>query len=427
MTGSRSPLAEQQHRHAVAERRRRRAAAATRERAARQKITEFERASAEARREIARAEQAKANAQRGQTQAANQQLREAKQRHVKMREGKAQARSSLVELLVADLDSVLAESLAVDDHVDLDRLRVTVQHPPFQCAHETPEQPPVPLQAPREPVFVPPKRGIGGYLAPAKYAQRVKDAEARFAGREHARWREHVASLPTRQLQQLQEHQAREQQRLAALAHVRDRYARESEERESEVARQNAPLDELIVGLREGRQQAVEEYVRIVLANSAYPDGFDVTEEVSFDPTAGELILRLNLPDPSTFPRVKQFRYVKAGDEIAVSERTAKDIRDRYRRFVESVLLRTLHEVFEAERDGHVGMIALTAVVSHLDPALGKPAVTPIAAVAATREEFQQINLAKVTPIETLRHLKAVISKSPADLTPIERSPGVQK
>jgi hypothetical protein len=42
------------------------------------------------------------------------------------------------------------------------------------------------------------------------------------------------------------------------------------------------------------------------------------------------------------------------------------------------------------------------------------------------REDFLQIDLSRVTPSETLKHLRAVVSKAPHRLTPIDDKKGVR-
>ncbi|MGH3374983.1 MAG: hypothetical protein ACRDP6_09610, partial [Actinoallomurus sp.] len=93
---------------------------------------------------------------------------------------------------------------------------------------------------------------------------------------------------------------------------------------------------------------------------------------------------------------------------------------------VHSIVLRTLHEVWESDRLGHVDTIALTAGVEHVDPATGRPTVTRLLALAAHRDVFESIDLAHVTPVETLKHLKAVVSKNPHALAPIDLPDGVR-
>ena len=85
------------------------------------------------------------------------------------------------------------------------------------------------------------------------------------------------------------------------------------------------------------------------------------------------------LPTIEVVPAVREYRYVKARDEITSSARPVKDVRAQYGSLVAQVSLRTVHEIFEADRDGFVDTVVFNGVVSTVDPATGRP-VTPCSA-----------------------------------------------
>ncbi len=100
---------------------------------------------------------------------------------------------------------------------------------------------------------------------------------------------------------------------------------------------------------------------------------------------------------------------------------------DRYASIVHQVALRTLHEVFEADRRGLIQTLSLTVVAESLDPAVGQMKATHLAAVAVDRAQFEPIDLAKVVPRATLEHLGGLLSKNPHGLVAIDTSKGVRK
>ena len=239
-------------------------------------------------------------------------------------------------------------------------------------------------------------------------------------------WQAEAAAVPMRQLEQATKHQAAETERQAKLAADETTYAAQSQERQAKVDTENAQLDAIIAALAVGEKAAVEEYFSIVFGNSVYPDPVNLDIEHSYNPAEKELEVAVGLPKPEDIPTVRAYKYTKARDEISETAQTAKEQRDRYTALVHAIVLRTLHEVWESDRLGHVDTIALTAGVEHIDPATGRPTTTPLVAVAAHRGDFESIDLAHVTPVETLKHLKAVVSKNPHALTPIELPDGVR-
>ena len=60
----------------------------------------------------------------------------------------------------------------------------------------------------------------------------------------------------------------------------------------------------------------------------------------------------LKLPEPSSIPAVKEYRYVKAKDEIVPTSLPVKAQKNRYANAVWQVTVRALHEIFEVDRAG---------------------------------------------------------------------------
>lgn len=253
----------------------------------------------------------------------------------------------------------------------------------------------------------------------------VTAVELQYAA-DYKAWEEATAALPALREARAAEYADLEKQREAKLAQALKKYELECAERESEIAAQNAELDELISGLAYGSVDAVQEYVAIVLANSVYPKWFDVTHSSEFDPTSAELKLKVTIPGPEDVPTSKGFKYVRASDEITEQPGTQKDIKDRYASIVNQIALRSVHEVFEADRRGVIKVVALEIGTEATHPATGRSVSVALAAMVTTREQFEEINLANATPAAALAHLGAVVSKNPAGLEAISTT-GVRR
>src|SRR5690606_21278419 len=105
--------------------------------------------------------------------------------------------------------------------------------------------------------------------------------------------------------------------RVKDLEVARSLYETECTRTEQEAAESNRKLDDLIARLGYGTQDAIEEYISIVLANSVYPDHFPVSHEFSFDAATAELRLEVTMPSPDTVPEIRQYKYSKSTDAIA--------------------------------------------------------------------------------------------------------------
>lgn len=419
MARRRGFFAELQRASAQAAREQQRAHAAA-YRAQQQAQREAERSAREAERYAAQAARADAKAQ----VAAD---KEAKRLYNEAREAEVASMNEDLKVTLEDIDNILAATLDVDDYVDLEALRQVPEHPEFESPHATPTPKPAPLQAPPEPVFTEPDapKGLSGVFGKKKHQQAVEAARAEF-DTAHAAWQAEAAAVPMRQLEQLSAHKQAEADREAKLATDRAAYDAECAQREAEVAERNRELDALIEGVNAGRAEAVEEYVGIVLGNTVYPAGVEPGYDYRYDAAGKELTITVELPSPEQVPTVGAYKYVKASDEITEKAQTQKEQKDRYNAFVANVALRTLHELFEADRLGHIASISLTAGVTGINPATGQTGFTPLVAVAVARETFAAIELSNVIPTETLKHFNAVVSKNAHGLVAIDTSRGVR-
>lgn len=380
-----------------------------------------------ARREAERAANAAARAADAERKAA---AREAARLLAEARAAEVEERNTRLIDIDTELGLLLEGTLGVDDFVDLERLRAKAEHPPFPRPElENPVAPPKLIEARPAPAYVEPAAptGVGAVFGGKKKHQAaIEEAKADFE-RAKAAWDAEAAAIPERQRKQLEDHQAQEDARLAELQSARDVYALECERREHEVAEANARLDAIIAGLPIGEPNAVNEYVGIVLGNSVYPDVLEVGHDYEFDPVTRELALTVLIAPPDRLPQEKAFRYVKSSDEITSTPLSGRALKDRYRGIVEQVALRSLHEIFEADRQGVVQTISLHVATETTDPATGRPRRIRFVGVGAARDAFEHLDLANVVPAATLKHLGAEVAKNPVDLDGLDDVTGVRR
>lgn len=354
--------------------------------------------------------------------------REAREAHVAAMEADADARNLSLQAVYSDIDSLLASTLIVDDYVNLEALRVVAKHPPFEShGLDVPLPPPEPHPLPPQPLLLEPAppKGLTALFTKRRHADLV--AQAQEAHQQALRtWRVLVRDLSVRREAELDAHTRAEADRRHALASAQGQYARECATREAEATETNRRLDELIANLGYGAAGAVQEYLSIVLANSVYPEHFSVSHEFEFEPTSAELKLKVLVPGPDSIPNIKAYKYTKATDEITATTLPQKACRERYAGAVHQVAIRSLHEVFEADRRGLVTTISLEVGCEATDPATGRLKYVPFVVVGAERKAFQGFDLSAVVPLLTLEHLGAAVSKNPYSLVGVETT-GVRR
>ena len=270
---------------------------------------------------------------------------------------------------------ILGATLAVDDRIDWEDL---------EDRNPYPEAPPRPEDAAAR-VGVPEKRPLMERLRPSLAAKR-EEAE-RAAREEHERLeREH--------------------------AEAAERY-------EEERAARNAGVEALRRGYEAEEPEAVEQYASLVLANSAYPEGFPREFGVQYRPEERTVVVDLELPSPETVPRLVQYKYVasrKAVDEVRMKD---KDFQKYYDGIVYQTVLRTIHEVFEGDYAGVCEASVVNGWVQGVDPATGKDFRSCIASCEADRERFSEMDLGRVEPEACFRELKGLSASRLASLKPV--------
>lgn len=375
------------------------------------------------------AERAEKQAARAQAAEQRQLEKQAKEAHVAAREAEVEKLNLELELSYEEIDSLLAATLAVDDHVDLETLKVVAEHPAFDRADlEEPLPPPEEAPRPPKPALVRPPEptGLGALFGKKRHAKAVNSAEV-----EHrlavADWEKKLAETAAANESARKKHAKAEAEREAALGRERARYEAECLKREKDAEKHNQDIDALIANLGYGTVDAVQEYVSIVLSNSVYPECFPIEHDFDFDPATAELRLCVIVPSPDSLPDTKSYKYVKSSDEITKTALSLKAQRGRYSGAVFGVALRSLHEVFEADRRGIIETISLEVGTSTIDPATGRNNFFLFVATGAEREAFLELNLSNVVPTATLAHLGASVSKNPfglvdADASGIRRS-----
>ena len=175
---------------------------------------------------------------------------------------------------------ILAATLAVDDRIDWADLE---DRDPYPGVPPTPEE-----VAAR--MGVPERRPLMEKLRPSLVAKRE---EAERAAREE----------------------------LGRLTREHEEAERRHEE---ERAARNAEVEAFRQDYEAGEPEAVERYVSLVLANSAYPEGFPREFGVQYRPDERTAVVDMELPSPEAVPRVVQYRYVasrKAVDEVPMKDK----------------------------------------------------------------------------------------------------------
>lgn len=243
MAKRRGFFAELQHQSAIAERDRQRAQATA--------VREVEKQRREAEGARRAAERAHQLAVRADSHARTAAENEARRLHVEAQEAEVEALNAGLASNLDDIDSVLAWTLGVDDHVELEKLRRVATFPPFTSAHQSPVALPAPISAPPEPAYVDPPAptGVGAMFGRKKHVQAVERARAEYS-MQHSAWRAEAAGVPLRQFEAANRYQAAETARRTGLHADQASYHSACQQRQARSTKRTQNLTPLSLACR---------------------------------------------------------------------------------------------------------------------------------------------------------------------------------
>jgi restriction system protein len=182
----------------------------------------------------------------------------------------------------------------------------------------------------------------------------------------------------------------------------------------------NAKIDEMKNRYFELNPTSVIEYCEMVLNNSEYPDSFPKSFELEYNPDNKILIVEYELPPIEAFPRIKEVRYIASKNELNEVFISDVQLNKMFDESMYKIALRTIHELFEADKANALEAISFNGWVTVINKATGKTENNCILSIQTKKNEFIEIDLSKVDPKICFKNLKGVASSKLSTLTPIQ-------
>lgn len=165
---------------------------------------------------------------------------------------------------------------------------------------------------------------------------------------------------------------------------------------------------------------AVLEYCELVLNNSEYPDSFPKDFDLEYNEENRILIIEYVLPAPEQFPRLSEVKYIVAKKELKESYISDTQLAKMYDTAIYNICLRTLHELFEADKADAIDTLVLNGWVETINKATGKKINNCIVSIQTRKKEFVEIELANVDPKACFKSLKGVGSSKLSGINAIQ-------
>lgn len=324
-----------------------------------------------------------------------------KQRYLEARIAEVEAQNEDLNNRITELWGILEHTLSVDDAVSFGSLRVGNKFTPLPIPNEltTPTTPPV-------------KQYFFTKVAPPSLVEKMFGMKQRFARDQKKAEENYEAAYRI--------YENKELERKLKLDDINARNDLSRKGYDQRVQQRDQEVDELESAYKSGDVAAVVTYNSMVLDRSEYPDGFPQKFRLAYVPESKELVIEYELPNVAVVPDIAEYKYVKSKDEIETKPRKAADIKEQYQDIVAAIALRTIHEVLEADHGNLIHTVVFSGIVETVDVATGKDIKPCLLSLRATREQIDNINLARVDKRACLRNLGAHVSPQPHAMQPVK-------
>lgn len=191
-----------------------------------------------------------------------------------------------------------------------------------------------------------------------------------------------------------------------------DFYARQAE--------QNDRINKLQIAYLTNDPNAVLEYCELVLNNSDYPETFPKDFDIDYNAETKTLIVEFALPSPAQFPSLIEVKYIASKRELKKTYISETQLSKIYDVAIYNITLRTLHELFEADKSDSIDAIILNGWVNAINKATGKIVNNCIVSIQVKKTEFIEIELSNVDPKACFKSLKGIGSSKLSGITAIQ-------
>lgn len=323
----------------------------------------------------------------------------------------AMDRTEEAERDLAGLAGLLKQALSHGAAIEWESLKNKSTFSVFQPQKQAdPEAPPRPA-AKREPQAsdpgYKPKLGLLGLLSSSIRDRRTEEARQLFHS-DHQRWEKEradaealFASATEAFRAAVRAKQAKHEQDLRAWEEARVKFERKKAGDWAAVDRQETAYLTM-------QPDAVLEYCDMVLSSSEYPDYFSKEFDLDYRPDVKMLLVEYSLPSPDALPTVKEVKYVQSRDEFVEHHLSESQAAKLYDDVVYQTILRTVHELFDADLVGAIDMINFNGWVRSIDRSTGKEVNACIVSLQASKPDFGAINLDNVDPRACFKSLKGI-------------------
>lgn len=316
----------------------------------------------------------------------------------------AEERTSDAQQALADCRAILANGLRRQPPVTFAQFKRSDAFPEAEPVLKQRTTPPAPDPAADE---FSPGLGFLDKIIPPFRRKKEAAAQTRLA----AAQTEHAAKAAAIKAENARAHEAFLRQHAAWVA--------SKNAFEQQRAAHNAALDAKENAYCNGAPRAVAEHCDLVLTRSEYPDFFPKEFSIDYRQDSRTLIVDYTLPDFASLPRLGEVRFQKTKNAFAEKNITETEAQRLYAEMLAQACLRSIHELFAADRAHVLDSVAFNGWVRGISPATGRLESACLASLHTRKATFLALNLAQVAPRICFDELGGAFSAKPHQLAAI--------
>lgn len=330
-----------------------------------------------------------------QAQIRKKQAREQRAQEKAQKKQYAEDQTKEAQILLSSLSEILQHTLDIDDAIDWDQLLDK-----SKFTKPKPAEPHYPREPYQNQSKYNPMLTLFDKLIKSRKEKKLQAVHEYFQ-RDHSAWETECAEMQLTYEKKMHE------------------WKHESAEFYQNQKENNNHIEEQKRSYFAASPAAIVDYCDMVLQNSEYPDFFPQDYELDYNTDNKILLVDYVLPDIEDIPTLSEVKYVQSRNKFSEKHLSQSALHKLYDNLLYQVALRTIHELYEADVIEGIASIVFNGFVHSVDKATGKEITPCILSLQANREEFLEINLAKIDPKMCFKNLKGVASAKLHSLSPV--------
>lgn len=333
--------------------------------------------------------------------------RDARRQELEDNSSEAEERTREAKAELAAARGLLAASLRVNDRIDWEELK----HQQRFSEPEPKAQPYLPFpEEPREDEMrFKPQFGLLDKLWTGSAQKKQEAAHALFVA-ERAAWVNRMAVVES----------SNEKIYASNLREVEEWQQRRTEF-EAERAAHNEAVERRKAAYRALEPDAISDLCELVLSRSLYPPYCPKQFELAYHSNSKTLVVEYELPAPADVPRLCEVKFLRSTAGFAENKLAPKQFEDLYGDVLYQIVLRTIHEVLEADVVRALDAVVFNGDVIALDPASGHSVKRCVLTIRVERAKFFSVNLYQVEAQECFRALGGVAGEKVVNLKSVRQ------